>query len=289
MAKVTSARCQSSQSITATTPMSVMTSATTAKSPLVNASLTASTSPSTRVISRPTGFRSKARPSRSSNSTAASGTRDLLLELLDPPEPGVEAARADEVRVPPLLHDTSRVQHHDAVGELGCAQPVGHEEDRASLREGAELRGDLLLLCRVHRRKGIVEDEDRRPPVVRKRHVRKSDGRCTSCSEVREHGFDRRWPERGARWLRTSKSDLFFWLDQTRADDLLYALHRRQAAPHDRQRPAQRDRGPREVREIAVERGQRAEGQPAVDDRLAPHPEDDQRPDAGDEPHERRE
>ena len=43
----------------ATTPTSVTTSATTAKSPLVKASLTASTSLSTRVISRPTGVRSK--------------------------------------------------------------------------------------------------------------------------------------------------------------------------------------------------------------------------------------
>ena len=43
----------------ATTPTRVTTSATTAKIPLVNASLTASTSLRTRVIRRPTGVRSK--------------------------------------------------------------------------------------------------------------------------------------------------------------------------------------------------------------------------------------
>ena len=58
MANVTSASRQSIQSITATTPASVMTSAAMASRPLVNASLTASTSLSTRVIRRPTGLRS---------------------------------------------------------------------------------------------------------------------------------------------------------------------------------------------------------------------------------------
>jgi hypothetical protein len=48
----------------ATTPASVTMSATIAESPLVNASLTASTSLSTRVISRPTGFRRRSRASR---------------------------------------------------------------------------------------------------------------------------------------------------------------------------------------------------------------------------------
>ena len=63
MAKVTSARRQSIHSMTATTASKVMASATTAKRPLVKASLTASTSFSTRVISRPTGFLSKKRAS----------------------------------------------------------------------------------------------------------------------------------------------------------------------------------------------------------------------------------
>ena len=58
MENVTSARRQSIQSMTATTPTSVITSATTANRPDVNASLTASTSCSTRVMRRPTGFRS---------------------------------------------------------------------------------------------------------------------------------------------------------------------------------------------------------------------------------------
>jgi hypothetical protein len=64
MEKVTSARCQSIHSMTATTPARVTMSATMADRPLVKASLTASTSFSTRVISRPTGFLSKNRASR---------------------------------------------------------------------------------------------------------------------------------------------------------------------------------------------------------------------------------
>src|SRR5207244_9868175 len=41
-----------------------------------------------------------------------------------------------------------------------------------------------------------------RPPVVRKRRVRKPDGRCASCSGVREAGADRGWPAGGATRLR---------------------------------------------------------------------------------------
>src|SRR5439155_122511 len=135
MEKVTSARCQSSQSITPTTPASVMTSAISGKSP----SAPPISDRWSRAAShkRTTSLRSNARPRRSSNSWPTSGTRDLLLELLDPPEARVEPACADEVLVPSLLHDTSGVQHHDTVGELRRAQPVGHQEHRASLGEGA--------------------------------------------------------------------------------------------------------------------------------------------------------
>ena len=58
-AKVTSARRQSSASITPMIPTSVKRSPNTVTTPEVNSSLTASTSVVTRVISRPTGWRSK--------------------------------------------------------------------------------------------------------------------------------------------------------------------------------------------------------------------------------------
>ena len=74
MANVTSASRQSIHSITATTPASVTTSATMAKRPLVKASLTASTSFSTRVMSRPTGVRSK-KPASSRSKCAKSVAR----------------------------------------------------------------------------------------------------------------------------------------------------------------------------------------------------------------------
>src|SRR5262245_42469504 len=71
--------------------------------------------------SRAASRRSKARPSRSSNSGSGgrSGTRDLLLELLDAPEPCVDAARPEQLVVPPGLHDPAFDQDDDAVGELG--------------------------------------------------------------------------------------------------------------------------------------------------------------------------
>ena len=58
-AKVTSARRQSSASITPMIPSSVNRSPNTVTTPEVNSSFTASTSVVTRVISRPTGFLSK--------------------------------------------------------------------------------------------------------------------------------------------------------------------------------------------------------------------------------------
>jgi hypothetical protein len=51
----------------------------------------------------------------------------------------------------------------------------------------------------------------------------------------------------------------------------------------------ERDGGPRQVRQIAVERHERAEGQPPVHDGAPARPQHDQHADAGDEPHQRRE
>ncbi len=79
--------------------------------------------------SRAASLRSKARPSTSSYSasTTASGTRDLLLEPLHPPQAGVEPALRQERGVGPPLHHPAAVEHHDAIGTLGGPQPVRHQ------------------------------------------------------------------------------------------------------------------------------------------------------------------
>src|SRR5205823_12230320 len=114
--------------------------------------------------SRATSPRSKALPNFSSGSRSRerSGTRDLLLQLLDAPEPRIEPARVEELRVAPRLHHAPLGEHDHAIGDLGGAQPVGHQEHRPPGDEPPETGGDLLLLRGVHRGEGVVEDEDRR-------------------------------------------------------------------------------------------------------------------------------
>src|SRR6266851_4585552 len=98
----------------------------------------------------------------------------------------------------------------------------------------------------------------------------------------------------GARYNRAGSRLSQATLDECRAhgpryNNLLDAVHRGQAAAHDRERPAERDRRPGEVREIAVERDERAEAQAAVHDGSAARPEHDERTDARDQPHQGRE
>ena len=71
-----------------------------------------------------------------------------------------------------------------------------------------------------------------------------------------------------------------------RVEDLGDAPHRGEAALHARQCPAERDRRPREVREIGVEGDEGPQGDALVHDRLASEPEHDEPADAGDQPHE---
>src|SRR3990170_4377627 len=69
---------------------------------------------------RATSRRSKAFPSRSSSSWSGptSGTADLLLELLDPPEPRVDPAGLHELVVTARLDDAPLGEHDDAGGRL---------------------------------------------------------------------------------------------------------------------------------------------------------------------------
>src|SRR5687767_9502032 len=77
--------------------------------------------------------RSKARPRRSSASSkaAASGTRDLGFELLDPPQPRVPAAPSKKLLVRSLLDHASVLEDDDAIRDLRRAQPMRDEQDRA--------------------------------------------------------------------------------------------------------------------------------------------------------------
>ena len=312
----------------------------------------------------------------------------------------------------PRLHHAPLGEHDHAIGDLGGAQPVGHQEHRPPGDEPPETGGDLLLLRGVHRGEGVVEDEDRRrgherpgerhalalparqrePALAHHRRVargepldllrdagrrrRRAHARLVDLlpsegdvvlegtreeetllgdvaepgAEVRERqlrhvaladedGARRRLPEpreqqaerglagpgrsddrdrlaggdleadgaqggrpalEGEREVREPDRERAPVLSRRArgrrdgihlgpADDLVDALEGREAAAHDRQRPAERDRGPREVREVAVERDERAEAQAAVHDCLTAGPEEDQRAHAGDQPHQRRE
>src|SRR5262245_2204984 len=73
----------------------------------------------------------------------------LLLDLLDAPEPGVEAAGLEQLGVRALLHHPALVEDDDLIGLLGDAQPVRHDEGAAARDRSAERTEDLRLLARI--------------------------------------------------------------------------------------------------------------------------------------------
>src|SRR3989338_3143436 len=95
---------------------------------------------------RAASLRSNAAPSRSAVSVSwrASGTRDLLLELLDAPQARVEAARPHEVVVAALLHHPPGVGDRAAGARLRGAQPVRREQPGPPAYGAAEVPDDLL-------------------------------------------------------------------------------------------------------------------------------------------------
>src|SRR5215510_13280812 len=70
---------------------------------------------------------------------------ELLLDLLDAPEPGVETAGLEQPGVRALLHHPALVEDDDLIGLLGDAQPVRHDEGAAARHRGAERAEDLCL------------------------------------------------------------------------------------------------------------------------------------------------
>src|SRR5262245_34931519 len=87
---------------------------------------------------------------------------ELLLDLLDAPEPGVETAGLEQLGVRALLHHPALVEDDDLIGLLGDAQPGRHDEGASARDRGAERAEDLRLLARIDRRKDVVEHEDGR-------------------------------------------------------------------------------------------------------------------------------
>src|SRR5215472_3688621 len=87
---------------------------------------------------------------------------ELLLDLLDAPEPGVEAAGLEQFGVRARLHHPALVEDDDLIGLLGDAQSVRHDERAAPRDGGAERAEDLRLLARVDRGENVVEHEDGR-------------------------------------------------------------------------------------------------------------------------------
>src|SRR5262245_46872234 len=102
--------------------------------------------------------RSNARPRTSSSSR----TGDLLLELLQTPESRVDAARAHELLVRPLLDDTALDEDDDARCRARGAETVRHQEPGAAGGRGREVPHDLLFLQGVNAREDVVQDEHRR-------------------------------------------------------------------------------------------------------------------------------
>src|SRR5215467_8501838 len=87
---------------------------------------------------------------------------ELLLDLLDAPEPGVEAAGLEQFGVRARLHHPALVEDDDLIGLLGDAQSVRHDERAAPRDGGAERAEDLRLLARIDRGENVVEHEDGR-------------------------------------------------------------------------------------------------------------------------------
>src|SRR5262252_10156141 len=87
---------------------------------------------------------------------------ELLLDLLDAPEPGVEATGLEQLGVRARLHHPALVEDDDLIGLLGDAQSVRHDERAAPRDGGAERVEDLRLLARIDGGENVVEHKDGR-------------------------------------------------------------------------------------------------------------------------------
>src|ERR1044071_3795916 len=89
-------------------------------------------------------------------------TGELLLDLLDAPETGVEAAGLEELGMRSLLHHTPFVEDDHPVRFLRHAETVGHHQRAPPGYLAPESAEDFRFLARVHRGEHVVEHEDGR-------------------------------------------------------------------------------------------------------------------------------
>ncbi len=77
-------------------------------------------------------------------------------------EPEVGATAGHELHVSAALDDAPALEHQDPVGADHAGEPVGKDQGRAAGHEPLERCLDDGLAFRVHRREGLVEDQDGR-------------------------------------------------------------------------------------------------------------------------------
>src|SRR5215472_11962991 len=85
------------------------------------------------------------------------GARDGLLAE----QARVATVAVDEIVVRAVLDDAAALDGEDAVGEAQRRQPVGDDDDGASLRHLAHVLLDEALRLGVERARRLVEDQDR--------------------------------------------------------------------------------------------------------------------------------
>src|SRR5262249_59637706 len=86
---------------------------------------------------------------------------DLFLELLDAPEPRIDAGPGQELVVAAALDHAPGLEDDDAAGCARGAQPVRHQEHRPAGQRLPQVDEDLFFLRRVDRREGVVEYQHR--------------------------------------------------------------------------------------------------------------------------------
>src|SRR5262249_36541634 len=94
------------------------------------------------------------------------GARSVRYEPRDlaVPERGVDPAAPHEVLVPAGLHDAPLLEVDNAVQGPQRGQPVGDRDHGLVAHEAHEGGLDRGLALAVERARGLVEEEDRRPP-----------------------------------------------------------------------------------------------------------------------------
>ena len=87
---------------------------------------------------------------------------ELVLEQAVLVDLAVDLARPDQLLVDPARCDPAVLEHDQLVRERDRRKPVGDDDRRPPLHHLAQPEPDVRLGRRVHRGRGVVEDEDAR-------------------------------------------------------------------------------------------------------------------------------